>query len=210
MTKEIRRLVAEMCVGMFLYVLALGILAVIFRRGLAGMGFALGPVLAGLLAGFCADVAMLVHMAVVAERATDSRDEAYANRITLVQSVLRKIIFVVVLFFLGSRPQIDAVAMIIGALGLKMGAYLQPAVHRVAAAREASPETAQEAVAETAREAAAETTAEAGRRATLETAPEAPPASPDRTEPPRDGGDMTMGERRRKEYGNDEDSDDRE
>ena len=44
MTKEIRRLVAEMCVGMFLYVLALGILAVIFRRGLAGMGFALGPI----------------------------------------------------------------------------------------------------------------------------------------------------------------------
>lgn len=178
MTKEIRRLVAEMCVGMFLYVLALGILAVIFRRGLAGMGFALGSVLAGLLAGFCADVAMLVHMAVVAERATDSRDEAYANRITLVQSVLRKIIFVVVLFFLGSRPQIDAVAMIIGALGLKMGAYLQPAVHRVTAGREV--------------------------------APEAPPASPDRTEPPRDGGGMTMGERRRKEYGNDEDSDDRE
>ena len=138
MTREIRRLVAEMCVGMFLYVLVLGILALIFRRGLSGMGFAAGPVLAGLFAGFLADVAMLVHMAVVAERATDSRDEAYANRITVVQSVLRKAVFVAVLFFLGSRPQIDAVAMIIGALGLKMGAFLQPAVHRVIAGNNAS------------------------------------------------------------------------
>ena len=166
MTKEIRRLVAEMCVGMFLYVLALGILAVIFRRGLAGMGFALGPVLFGLLAGFIADTAMLVHMAVVAERATNSRDAGYANRITVVQSMLRKVIFIVVLFFLGSRPQIDAVAMIIGALGLKMGAFLQPTVHRVIAGKNA----------------------------------------PD-TELP-DGSEITFRERR-KEYGNDEDSDDR-
>ncbi len=131
MTKEIRRLVAEMCAGMFLYALMLGILAVIFRRGLAGIGFELPPVLAGLFAGFIADVAILIHMAVVAERATDSRDAAYANRFTVVQSVIRKIIFVAVLLFLGSRPQIDAVAMIIGALGLKAGAFLQPAVHRV-------------------------------------------------------------------------------
>ena len=167
MTKEIRRLVAEMCVGMFLYVLALGILAVIFRRGLAGMGFVLGPVLVGLLAGFLADVAMLIHMAVVAERATDSRDEAYANRITVVQSVLRKAVFVAVLFFLGSRPQVDAVAMIIGALGLKMGAFLQPAVHRFISGGDAVP--------------------------------------PDG----RDGGGEIILRERRKEYGNDEDSDDR-
>ncbi len=131
MTKEIRRLVAEMCVGMFLYVLVLGGLAVIFRRGLAGMGFMLWPVLAGLVAGFFADVVMLVHMAFVAERATDSRDSGYANRFTVVQSVLRKVIFVAALFFLGSRPQIDAVAMIIGALGLQAGAFLQPALHRL-------------------------------------------------------------------------------
>ena len=140
MTKEIRRLVAEMCVGMFLYVLVLGILALIFRRGLSGMGFAAGPVLAGLFAGFLADVAMLVHMAVVAERATDSRDAAYANRITVVQSLLRKVIVVAVLFILGSRPQIDAVAMILGALGLKAGAFLQPAVHRMTSGKEASPD----------------------------------------------------------------------
>lgn len=131
MTKEIRRLVAEMCVGMFLYVLVLGGLAVVFRRGLAGMGFMLWPVLAGLVAGFFADVVMLVHMAFVAERATDSRDSGYANRFTVVQSVLRKVIFVAALFFLGSRPQIDAVSMIIGTLGLQAGAFLQPAVHRL-------------------------------------------------------------------------------
>ncbi len=73
---------------------------------------------------------MLIHMASVTERAADSQDEVYANKTTMVQSVIRRVVFIAALFILGSRPQVDAVAMIIGALGLKAGAFLQPAVHR--------------------------------------------------------------------------------
>lgn len=130
MSSQLRHLVLEMSVGMFAYVLVLGVLAVVFRNSLGSMGFALGPVLAGLFLGFAADVLMLIHMAGVTQRAADSQDEAYANRTTVVQSVIRRLVFIVALFLLGSRPQIDAVAMIIGALGLKAGAFLQPAVHR--------------------------------------------------------------------------------
>ena len=115
---------------MFAYVLILGVLAVIFQNGLGSMGFLLGPVLVGLFLGFLADVLMLIHMASVTERAADSQDEVYANKTTMVQSVIRRVVFIAALFILGSRPQVDAVAMIIGALGLKAGAFLQPAVHR--------------------------------------------------------------------------------
>ena len=130
MSSHLRHLVLEMSVGMFAYVCILGILAVIFQNGLGSMGFSLGPVLLGLFLGFAADVLMLVHMAGVTERAADSQDEVYANKTTMVQSVIRRVVFIIALFVLGSRPQIDAVAMIIGALGLKAGAFLQPAVHR--------------------------------------------------------------------------------
>lgn len=130
MTASTRHLVFEMCMGMFLYAVVLGILATIFQRGLASMGFSLGPVVLGLAAGFAADVLMLLHMAVITERAADSMDEQYANRMTVVQSLIRKAVFIVALVFLGSRPQIDAVAMIIGAMGLKAGAFLQPVMHR--------------------------------------------------------------------------------
>lgn len=130
MSNHLKHLVLEMSVGMFAYVLVLGVLAVVFQNGLAGAGFLLGPVLAGLFLGFAADVAMLIHMAVLTQRAADSQDEGYANKITVAQSVIRRVLFIVVLFILGSRPQVDAVAMIIGALGLKAGALLQPVVHR--------------------------------------------------------------------------------
>ena len=130
MSNHLRHLVLEMSVGMFAYVLFLGVLAVIFQNGLGSMGFLLGPVLVGLFLGFLADVLMLIHMASVTERAADSQDEVYANKTTMVQSVIRRVVFIAALFILGSRPQVDAVAMIIGALGLKAGAFLQPAVHR--------------------------------------------------------------------------------
>lgn len=130
MTDNTRHLVVEMSIGMLFYTVVLAVLAVVFKGGMARMGFSIGPVLAGLFCGFAADVAMLIHMAYITERAADSMDEGYANKSTVIQSMIRRVVFIIVLFVLGSRPQIDAVAMIIGALGLKAGALCQPIVHR--------------------------------------------------------------------------------
>ena len=130
MTDNTRHLVLEMSIGMLFYTVVLAVLAVVFRGGMARMGFSTGPVIVGLFCGFAADVAMLIHMAYITERAADSMDEGYANKSTVIQSVIRRVVFIIVLFVLGSRPQIDAVAMIIGALGLKAGALCQPIVHR--------------------------------------------------------------------------------
>ena len=118
MTDNTRHLVVEMSIGMLFYTVVLAVLAVVFKGGMARMGFSTGPVLAGL---FCA---------YITERAADSMDEGYANKSTVIQSMIRRVVFIIVLFVLGSRPQIDAVAMIIGALGLKAGALCQPIVHR--------------------------------------------------------------------------------
>lgn len=130
MTDNTRHLVVEMSIGMLFYTVVLAVLAVVFKGGMARMGFSTGPVLAGLFCGFAADVAMLIHMAYITERAADSMDEGYANKSTVIQSMIRRVVFIIVLFVLGSRPQIDAVAMIIGALGLKAGALCQPIFHR--------------------------------------------------------------------------------
>lgn len=128
MSKEIKYLVLEMSVGMACYELILGIAAWFLHKP---MGFALGPALAGILAGFFCDILMLIHMAHITERAVDSMDEGYANKTTLVQGMVRKVVFIAVLLLLVSITQINAVTMIMGALALKAGAYLQPAVHKI-------------------------------------------------------------------------------
>lgn len=128
MSRDLKRLILEISVGILCYVLVFSLLVWLFHGRL---GFELWPALLGLAAGFLSDVMMLIHMAVITERVADSMDEAYANKTTFVHAIARKVIFMIVLVFLGTRPQVNPVAMILGALGLKVGVYLQPFVHRI-------------------------------------------------------------------------------
>lgn len=127
MSRETKHLVLEMCVGMLCYVLVLGVMGWLLHTRTE---FPLGSVLLGLFAGFLADVLMLIHMAYITERVAESMDPAYAHKTTLTHSMVRKVVFIIALVFLGTRSWMNPVAMIIGALGLKAGAFLQPLVHR--------------------------------------------------------------------------------
>ena len=79
---------------------------------------------------------MLIHMAVMTERVLDSGSESYANKFTVAQSMLRKLVFVAVLLICWKVLKIDLLAAVIGAMGMKAGAYLQPLVHRISAGKE--------------------------------------------------------------------------
>lgn len=127
LSTETKRLVFEMSVGIVLYDLVLGVLAWIF---LPRFSYPLIPVLVGLLAGCIGAVLMLIHMAVTTERALESRDESYASRTTIAGSMIRKIVLVAALLFCWRFFQADLLAMVIGAMGLKAGAYLQPLIHK--------------------------------------------------------------------------------
>lgn len=127
MSRETKNLILEMSVGIVIYEVVLGILAAVFSSGL---GASLFTVILGLGCGLIVDIAMLIHMAVITERVLDTGDESYANKTTVVHSMLRKLVIVVLIFVFWRIPQINIVAFIIGALGLKAGAYLQPFIHK--------------------------------------------------------------------------------
>lgn len=127
MSRETKNLILEMSVGVVIYEVILGIGAAVIGPGLGAPLFA---VILGLFCGLIIDIAMLIHMAVITERVLDTGDESYANKTTVVHSMLRKLVIVVLIFVFWRIPQINIVAFIIGALGLKAGAYLQPFIHK--------------------------------------------------------------------------------
>lgn len=137
LSKSTKRLLFEMSVGIVLYNLLLGILAVIF---LPKVSYPVIPVILGLIVGAAGAILMLVHMAVMTERALESQNENYANRFTVMQSLLRKLVFVAALFFCWRVLRIDLLAAVIGAMGMKAGAYLQPLVRKVSGWKEERPE----------------------------------------------------------------------
>lgn len=133
LSKSTKRVLAEMSVGVILYNLLLGVLAWLF---LPKVSYPVIPVLTGLFVGAVGAIGMLVHMAVMAERALDSMDEDYANKLTVAQSMIRKLVFLAALFFFWRVVKADLLATVVGAMGMKAGAYLQPLVRKVSGYQE--------------------------------------------------------------------------
>lgn len=137
LSRTSKRLILEMSVGIVLYNLVLGILAWIL---LPKTSYPALPAIKGLFVGALGAILMLVHMAVMTERVLESQSENYANKTTVVHGIIRKLVFVAGVLACWRWFQIDMLAAVIGAMGMKAGAYLQPVVHKVSSRGEELPD----------------------------------------------------------------------
>ncbi len=128
LSRSTKQLLVEMSIGIILYNLLLGVLAWVI---LSGTSYQVSSVLWGLLAGAVGAILMLIHMAVIMERALDSQNESYANKTTVVQGMIRKVILVAALLLCWRVFRVNPLAMVIGIMGMKAGAYLQPLIHKI-------------------------------------------------------------------------------
>lgn len=128
LSRTSKQLVLEMSVGVILFNVILAVIAAIV---LPQTSYPLVPVLAGLALGAVSAVVMLIHMAVMTERVLESQNESYANKTTVLHNMLRKLLLVAVFLFCWRWFGIDLLAAVIGTMGMKAGAFLQPVVHKI-------------------------------------------------------------------------------
>ncbi|MCI8658653.1 MAG: ATP synthase subunit I [Lachnospiraceae bacterium] len=133
LSRPTKKLLFEMSIGIVLYNVLLGVFAWMF---LPMFSYPVFPVFEGLLVGAVGAVLMLIHMAVTTERALESQNESYASKITVVHSLIRKIVLMAALFFCWRVLHVNLLAVVIGAMGMKAGAYLQPLIHRIFAGKD--------------------------------------------------------------------------
>ena len=124
---EIRRNCHIIIVGSLIYdfllVAILSIFVIIYK---------LDPILyLGILIGSLWSILCILHIGYVLERSLDARDESYAKRFTIAQSVLRKVILVVIVYlvakFLGPYT---GIAVVVAVFGVKFGTYLHPILEK--------------------------------------------------------------------------------
>lgn len=99
----------------------------------AGIVYPRTSVFLGLLLGMVLALAMFISMAEITDRSMKTGDPSTVQKRTVIGSVIRYIVLfavlvIVVVYF---PDRINAVALVIGVLGLKAGAYLQPVIHRI-------------------------------------------------------------------------------
>lgn len=125
MGKETKNLVLEVSSGIVIFTAAAMLVAlIVYPKPSAFAGLLLGMVLA---------LAMFFSMAEVLDRSMKTEDAKTVQKRTVISAVIRyfvlfAVLVVVVVFF---SDRINAVALVIGVLGLKAGAYLQPVIHRI-------------------------------------------------------------------------------
>ncbi|MCI7794895.1 MAG: ATP synthase subunit I [Lachnospiraceae bacterium] len=122
MSDEIRQQVFEMSVGIVLHNLILLLGSLIWFRELS--------VLLGILIGAAGAFALLYSMAWSTELCAGSGDENYARKKMTVHAVLRGLTVFAAVIILWRFTNINPLAVVLGVLGLKSGAYLYPTVHR--------------------------------------------------------------------------------
>lgn len=137
LSSNTKRTLVEMSVGVILFDLLLCVLAWLF---LPRFSYPVIPVIKGLAVGAAAAIFMLIHIAVVTERVLASKNESYANKYTLAQSMLRRVVFIAALFFIWRVIQADLLATVVGAMGMKAGAYMQPLIRKLSGYKEELPE----------------------------------------------------------------------
>ena len=123
MSEQIKKQVFEMSVGLLIHNVALFLISLIWFRRL--------PVFLGILVGMLTAVGLLISMARSTELCVEAADEDFAKRKMTIHAVLRSLTVFAVIAVLWKPGIVDLLALILGILGLKTGAYLYPAVHKI-------------------------------------------------------------------------------
>lgn len=124
MDKNTRILVGEVSVGILLFTMAAMLVALVV--------YPEKSVFAGLLLGMVIAFLMFLSMAQVLERSMRTGEPAAVQRRTIISAVIRYLILIVILavVLVYWREQVNVIALVIGVFGLKVGAYIQPVLHR--------------------------------------------------------------------------------
>ena len=121
MNKDLKKTVLKMSIGIILYEISLIVLAFFLHNYLA---YTFLSLVLGILIGSVAAIIMVIDMARVTYDVICSNDVSYANRKTVVRSIVRKVIF-------WNSRYVNVLAIVFATLGIKFGAYMVPIIKRV-------------------------------------------------------------------------------
>lgn len=126
MGKETKNLLLEVSAGIAVFTAA--------AMAAAFFIYPKGSVFAGLLLGMALALAMFLSMALVLENSMETEDPKTVQKWTMISSVVRYLLLIATMVIIISRfsGHINPVAVVIGVLGLKAGAFLQPVIHKIA------------------------------------------------------------------------------
>ena len=111
-----------MSIGILIHNMILLLICLIFFRTV--------PVITGVLIGAVAAEVLLISIARSTELCVESADGAYSSKKMVINSLIRSLCAVILVCLLWKFTTINLLAVVLGALGLKTGAYVYPVLQK--------------------------------------------------------------------------------
>ncbi|MDK2966416.1 MULTISPECIES: ATP synthase subunit I [Lacrimispora] len=126
MDKETKNLIAEVSAGIVFFTAAAMLVALFV--------YPQASVFAGLILGMVLALVMFFSMALVLDRSMKSKDPRTVQKWGIISAAVRYLLLIAILIIVISMfsDRINPVALVTGVLGLKVGAFLQPVIHKIA------------------------------------------------------------------------------
>ena len=121
MSDKTKRQVVGMSIGILIHNMILLLICLIFFRTV--------PVIAGVLIGAAAAEVLLISIARSTELCVESADGAYSSKKMVIHSLI-SLCAVILVCLLWKFTTINLLAVVLGALGLKTGAYVYPVLQK--------------------------------------------------------------------------------
>ncbi len=128
MDKNLKKLLLQMIVGLFLYEILL-VLIYFFIHRYINCDFL--SLFFGTLVGFSVAILILIDIAYISEDIMRSRDFKYARNKTIIKAVIRKVILAALVIIFWRSKYINIFAMIIAIFGIKFATYAVPFIKKI-------------------------------------------------------------------------------
>ena len=131
MTKEIKRTVAELLAGIWIFVVVVTVVTLLVMGCTSGWEMSHTKVLLGFIFGGALSCFMAVHMAYSVEGAVDKGEDGALNHTRKMYAIRTVIVFaaIVALYYTG---WVNLISLFVGTFALKPAVYMQPLIHRIA------------------------------------------------------------------------------
>ena len=118
MSEKTKKQVAGMSIGILIHNMILLLICLVFFR--------IASVIAGVLIGAALAEILLISIARSTELCVESADGTYSSKKMVIHSLIRSLCAIVLVCLLWKFTTINLLTVVLGALGLKTGAYLWP------------------------------------------------------------------------------------
>lgn len=124
---KLKRTIKILLIGLFIYEALLMLIAVFVSEKI---GYSILSMELGILVGTILTIYMIIDLAKTLDDVLSSNDQTYASRRTIIKSIIRKIVVLIVIAIFWKSRYVNVLGIVFATFGMKVASYLSTFINK--------------------------------------------------------------------------------